>query len=284
MGSGPGGMIWAGVAALVLGTAGVGTAYAQQPLSPVIAASRSEGGPEAFVFQCLMGATNARGAFIGYEAAGPQIQTYSEVRWFNLEGEHGTGPSQSAVPMEEPCDWAYITGAVLPTDEPGDYVGVAGGGPVLPNVLRLHSPSSQTYRTAAADYFRSIGHYTKAVTLTQVIRTDLNGDGVEEVLITVRDDADGIPTTVDAGDHSAILLRRVVNGGVETVLVDGEFYSAHEDFGAPTTYNIMAIADLNGDGLMEIVATADYYEGSSFVAYSMRGGVPTQVLTCGCGA
>ena len=58
---------------------------------------------------------------------------------------------------------------------------------------------------------------------------------------------------------------------------------APQEFAAPLEFAVVAIADLNGDGVAEIIATADYYEGNSFAAYSVTGNAPQIVLTCGCG-
>ena len=261
-----------------------GAALAQSQLEPVIGASRTVYGNDLFEFQCLMGAVTNAGQMLGYEDVATAIKSRSTIAWFDLSGGLGTGTSGPAHPMDVPCDFGYTTEATLTVDADGAFVGVAGRGGSMPSVLRLHSPQSQTYTAAAADYFRSIGHVTNAVTLTQVIRTDLEGDGVEEVILTVQDDADGIPSTVDAGDHAAILLRRVVNGAVETIVVDGEFYEERQDFAAPATYEVFAIADLNGDGTMEIVSRVDYYEGSSFAAFEVIGNGARLAMTCGCGA
>lgn len=269
--------------ALALGGT-TGVAQAQSQLDPVIGASLSSFGDETYVFQCLMGAVTNTGQMLGYEEVAAAIKSRSTVAWFDLSGGLGTGTSGPAHPMEAPCDFGYTTDATLAADADGAFVGVAGRGAMIPSVLRLHSPQSQTYTAAAADYFRSIGHVTNSVTLTQVIRTDLEGDGVEEVILTVQDDADGIPSTIDAGDHAAILLRRVVNGAVETIVVDGEFYEERQDFAAPVTYEVFAVADLNGDGTMEIVATVDYYEGSSFAVFEVVGSGARLAMACGCGA
>lgn len=278
---------WAGVAAagvmMALGIAPE-AAMAQGQADPVIGASRSVYGGETYEFQCLMGGVTNSGQMLGYEDVASAIKARSTVAWFDLSGGLGTGTSGPAHTMEEPCDFGYTTDATLAPGGNGMFVGVGGRGAMMPSVLRLHSPQSETYTAAAADFFRSIGHVTNSVTLTQVIRTDLEGDGVEEVILTVQDDADGIPSTIDAGDHAAILLRRVVNGAVQTIVVDGEFHEQRQDFAAPVTYEVFAIADLNGDGVMEIISSVDYYEGSSFAAFEVVGNGARLAMTCGCGA
>ncbi|MEZ5666704.1 MAG: hypothetical protein R3F55_04570 [Alphaproteobacteria bacterium] len=271
------------LAGLAIGAAAA-PALAQDSLLPLVGASRHSEGAETYVFQCLLGGVDGRGGFVGYEEAAPRMQASAPIRWVDLAGVEGTGTSNPPVPMDIPCEYAYVSDAGPAPAGIGGYVGVPGDWNPLPAALALHSPQSQTYSAAALDYFASIAHPTTQATLTQVIRTDLEGDGVDEVLITVKDDSDGWPTTIHPGDHSAILLRRLRGGTVETVVVDGEFYDAYYEFAAPTEFEVLAVADLNGDGVAEIFARADYYEGSSFTVYQLVGGQPVLALSCGCGS
>jgi hypothetical protein len=47
-------------------------------------------------------------------------------------------------------------------------------------------------------------------------------------------------------------------------------------------YHISAIADLNGDGRLEIAMYSAYYEGSSSDIFDLNGTKLTAVLGCGC--
>jgi hypothetical protein len=47
-------------------------------------------------------------------------------------------------------------------------------------------------------------------------------------------------------------------------------------------YHLSAIADLNGDGCMEIVLYSAYYEGSSSDIFEINGMKAHAVLVCGC--
>ena len=60
------------------------------------------------------------------------------------------------------------------------------------------------------------------------------------------------------------MLRKVTKNGVRDYLLDGNFFKSSQDSGgAPNRYEISGIADLNGDGKMEIVLYSEYYEGSA---------------------
>jgi uncharacterized protein (DUF2141 family) len=128
---------------------------------------------------------------------------------------------------------------------------------------------------------------TKTTTkLTQAVRVDLDGDGQEEVLIAATKYASGdVSASAKVGDYSFILLRKIVAGKVQNTIVAGDFITKKIDFGAPSEYQISAIADLNGDGKMEIILYSMYYEGSSSGVYEMKGNKAVEVaaLSVGCG-
>jgi hypothetical protein len=275
----------AAAAAVIAGATSPLAASAQEALHPIVGATLIGEGADAFVFQCLLGASTQGGGFARVEEVAPQIVQDQTVRWFSLDGEQGVGTSHATVALDEPCTYSYTTDATLGTSVPGSYVGVGGDWPVIPGELSVESGEAAGYRDIAAAYFASIGHQTDRVTLTQVIHTDLEGDGAEEVLIVVTDDADGLTSSIDPGDHSAILVHRTVDGVEDTVLVDGEFYDEHHDFAAKFEFRVIAVVDLNGDGRSEIFAGADYYEGSNFVVYQQGADASfVEAMSCGCGA
>ena len=45
----------------------------------------------------------------------------------------------------------------------------------------------------------------------------------------------------------------------------------------------MAVLDLNGDGVMEIVVSGRYYEGDWIAAYKAEGNEITKIFSAGCG-
>jgi uncharacterized protein (DUF2141 family) len=87
------------------------------------------------------------------------------------------------------------------------------------------------------------------------------------------------------GDYSFILLRKIVAGKVQNIVVSGDFVTKNIKFGAPGKYELSAIADLNGDGKMEIIVFGSYYEGIWVETHEMKGNKPTLVkaFDVGCG-
>ncbi len=82
------------------------------------------------------------------------------------------------------------------------------------------------------------------------------------------------------------ILRRVINEAVQSIALHESVYTA-EDVGFATsvaTAELAAVADLNGDGMMEIVLNVAYYEGAWSLALENRDyGQPVEVLGCGLG-
>jgi hypothetical protein len=147
----------------------------------------------------------------------------------------------------------------------------------MPRVPKSVDLNGAVYKKAVADVLRSKGIAKTTIKLTQAVRVDLDGDGQEEVLITATRYSNGIDA-LDAkvGDYSFVMLRKIVAG---------EFIKNETDYGIPSSFEISAIADLNGDGKMEIILYGEYYEGHSAWAVEMKGNKPTgiEILSIGCG-
>lgn len=118
----------------------------------------------------------------------------------------------------------------------------------------------------------------------QLVVADLDDDGDDEALVAfeyVQPSAGpGAP-----GDLAAILLVDVDTRDASTVLqslvpadLDDNAFALIERF------RVLDVADLNGDGRMEVLVHAWYYEGASVVVYTYDGTGLTQVLAAGCGA
>lgn len=154
----------------------------------------------------------------------------------------------------------------------------------VPRTPQMIALNNSTYTKIVAEYLKTKGIAKPQVKITQALRVDLEGDGQEEVLITATNYVSRIFTQITPGDYSLILLRKIVGGKAQNILVTGEFYTKKSDFAAPNKHLISAIADLNGDKKMEIVIYGEYYEGSWAELYELKGNKPTKVLETGCGA
>jgi hypothetical protein len=143
------------------------------------------------------------------------------------------------------------------------------------------------YNTIVQNFLRSKGIRSPTISIDQIYRIDLDGDGTEEVLISATRYAKGMMDGQTIGDYSFTLLRSVREGRPVDHLLEGEFFSKRppEDHWPPNVFAIDAVADLNGDGKMEIMVSSSYYEGGSNLVYEFSGGKPLAVkeLAAGCG-
>ena len=190
---------------------------------------------------------------------------------------------------EGPCsDTWYTTLAPFPAGR-GSLVAVGGPWNAMPRRLKIANPEAQVYREAAAEILKSKGIANPNVNLTQVLNVDLDGDGVEEVLVSATNYArftpeGGLTPDARAGDYSLVFLRKVIQGKVVTKIITGEYYPKAKKFTGPAEHRIIGVLDLNGDGSLEIVLSGRYYEGDWVEAYRVDGAKIIKLFSMGCGA
>lgn len=155
----------------------------------------------------------------------------------------------------------------------------------VPRVPQEIGLTNAVYKKVIADYLKTKGIVKTVIKLTQAFRVDLEGDGTDEVLLTATYYKGGLDASPTRGDYSVILLRKTVGKTVVNHMIAGDFITKSSDFSAPSEYKLSAIADLNGDGKMEIVTYGGYYEGEFAGVMEMKGGkpVPVKELDIGCG-
>lgn len=102
----------------------------------------------------------------------------------------------------------------------------------------------------------------------QILRADLDGDGQAEVIAVLH----------HPGSYSAILVRRQSQARVRTLTAslerDGEDLSEQR---------VAMLADLNGDGRMEIIVHGEYQQGIFTAVYALDGESIRKVMSCACG-
>ncbi|MEC8391859.1 MAG: hypothetical protein VXZ58_03135, partial [Actinomycetota bacterium] len=117
-----------------------------------------------------------------------------------------------------------------------------------------------------------------------LIRTDLEGDGVDEVIVGAERIL-GSLISPSPGDYSILFLRKIIDGEVIQQLISGDVHVG-EVSGMLSFSRLIAVADLNGDNRMEIAVQYGYYEGSSTGVLEYKNDVEglQLVLGVGCGA
>ena len=272
---------------LILGlSAHFGTAAMAATVHPIVAFSDfwSHNKPTGY----LLGGS-AGGQWLKPEAAAGLIPGGENYRLYTLTGEVGASVGSKPAKGEEgPCShtW-YVTLSPLPAGH-RSLVAVAGPWNAMPRALKITSTEQQVYKEAAAEILKTQGIANPNVNLTQVIRVDLDGDGVEEVLVSAANYARFKPggrltPNARAGDYSLVFLRKVVQGKVVTRIITGEYYPKAKEFNAPSEHLVIGVLDLNGDGILEIVLSGHHYEGEWVDAYRVDGTKIIKLFSMGCG-
>ena len=191
-----------------------------------------------------------------------------------------TGPA----PELRGCGIGEVYGVALPSFDAAltAHVAVTGVTDIQPRPVTLLDPAG--YRNEAVTGLAGLGINDSQPTVTQAVRVDLDGNGSDEVLLTVtRSPGPGTPAR--PGDYSVLFVRRVVAGSVEVTSYD---QSIPDPTIAGPQYvdkvTVGAVADLNGDGRMEVITEHELFEGQSAYAYELdSGGNMTPVLGVSCG-
>jgi len=167
------------------------------------------------------------------------------------------------------------------SQEPG-AVAVIADWDLRPYGVTLLAAVPDEHVDAVAQFLSDHGIDDDDPHIDQVVVTDIEGDGVAEVLIV----ANRLPDDLFAGpgDYSAVLLRKQIEGDWQTAVL--EFSEAEEESPYILRHAVAAMVDLNNDARMEIVIDAFYYEGAGTVVYEYVNDDlgPQQAIGGGCGA
>jgi hypothetical protein len=153
-----------------------------------------------------------------------------------------------------------------------------------PRPVAVTATAPDTYRALGAASFEGEPVDASQGAVEQLVVADLDGDGDDEALTSfefVQPSAGpGAP-----GDLAALVAIDVETRSATTVLqslVDQD--ADAETFPIIERYRVLDVADLNGDGRMEVLVHAWYYEGAAVIVYTYDGSAFTEVLSTGCGA
>lgn len=231
----------------------------------------------------LLGSFNGR-AWSDAVKTMPLVREGETLRLYTLTGPAGTGAAGKPVPPEYPCDdMVEVAVSPLPEGE-GDVFGVNGDWDAQPRLPKVQDTNQEEYRNVVSSYLRRAGVRSPKVSILQLLRVDLNGDGTEEVLISANSQADPLVNQfMNRGDFSVLLLRQVVRGQVQTIPIVSEVeLKTHADPIMTGQWHhretVAAILDLNGDGAMEVITSFRSVRDGGKSVYEVKGRKPKQVL------
>ena len=163
-------------------------------------------------------------------------------------------------------------------------IAISSNWDLTPHDVESLSLESEIYKSFASEVLADLGITDPDPNLFTLIRTDLEGDGIDEVIVGA-ERITGSLISPAPGDYSILFLRKIIDGEVIQQLIVGDVHTS-ETFGMLKFYRLIAVADLNGDNRMEIAIQYGYYEGSSTGILEYKNDIEglQQVLAVACGA
>ena len=244
--------------------------------SPVLYGGKSYGGSSFF----LLGGVSRDGWLSPDESvarfAGEVTYSLHNLRQESKYFLWGKAPEFSPV-----CR-SYSVGTDASLDEAG-FVAVIDGWNITKRDVSELSTDMRLYQQAVLDWLTAQGVAAPQPGNLQILRVDLEGDGVDEVFISATR-LDESQHTTKAGDYSIVLMRKVNGNDAVTIPIVADIYRTQElETTFPKTYSIGNFIDLNQDGILEVVVDIQRWEGLGATVYQVEGQTFTQALQAGCG-
>jgi hypothetical protein len=159
---------------------------------------------------------------------------------------------------------------------------------VMPRMPQAIDPNDPTYVRVVSDILKREGIKKPDVEIAQAYKVDLDGDGEDEEVIVANhyahglQELSGVANETSAGDYTLVLVRKIIDGKAQNIVLAKAVWLKGNEGPLPRANHLSAIADLNGDGIMELVFYDAYHEGSGSVVIQIKGSTATTVLECSC--
>jgi hypothetical protein len=238
----------------------------------------------------LLGGT-VDGEWATDEQAAPRLRGGEEYQLYTLTKR--LGPATGTKPRqgeegEGPCWWAFQI-QIRPLPRESEVILAIGAKwNALPRVPRIESTDQIVHHDAVRAILQEHGISAAEVNITRVLRVDLEGDGVDEVLINATNERPGrIYNLTQKGDYSMVVLRRLSGGKVENIVLSAQYWPDEPDMDAPAspdTATVPAVLDFNGDGVLEVAVHWQHREGTGITVFEVRGDNVEQAFGTGLGA
>lgn len=195
----------------------------------------------------------------------------------------GGAPEQLCEPLNNPG--VVLEDETLLGDFPGPYgVAVSASWELVPYLVEEFEDEDGSNAAFASEILAEHGLDVPEPPIKQLLRVDLEGDGVNEIIMVTEDVTDGL--FAEVGDYSIAFLRKTVGGSVQDFVLGESVITDEGQLPFVYSYSIGAVADVSGDGKMEIVLSAAYYEGLGVEVWEYVDDTAGAVLQIsqGCGA
>lgn len=198
-----------------------------------------------------------------------EYDVYSPNAQFQVMGD---------APELNPRCGVYFIGTNANLQGPG-LVGVGKGWQITQRNVETLSSDNQLYQQVVSDWLAKAGISNPVIENLNILRVDIEGDGVDKVFISASHFKDESGHMTEAGDYSLVLMRKVLGNDVNTIDIVGDVYHSKEsEMTFPFMYSLVSFMDLNQDGKLEVVIQIDRWEGLGAAIYQIDGQQVIQTL------
>lgn len=164
---------------------------------------------------------------------------------------------------------------------PGLFVGSGADWNLVPRKPVQIRADSVAYIQVARAFLRRQGITRSPVKLSQIIEIDLDGDGTREALISGTYYRKAME--LSAGDYSFTIIRYGKGKLAKNLLIDGQFLSSSLEYDL-AQHQVSGVADVNGDGRIEIALSVTYSESDAQMLFEYKAGKIEKRFEATCGA
>lgn len=164
-------------------------------------------------------------------------------------------------------------------------IAVSGNWNALPREPRLQSSNIDTYSKIIKEILSNNKMNDAPVKILQNIKIDLEGDGIDEVIISASNISFDKDNIHKSGAYSLVVLLKIINSEVQNLTLAESYYPDDQEYynGVQYRYLVPFVLDCNGDGIMEIIVEGLYYEGEWMEVFEIQNNEIHRVLVNGVG-
>jgi hypothetical protein len=228
------------------------------------------------------------------------LENGATVSLFWKQGVLGTGRVAGKLSPDDRCPFQNIGLASRVQQKPPATYGLIAPWKASPRAIQALPLQNAVYQKVVAEELKKRG-IKAPVVMSQIYKTDLDGDGTDEVILVAQRpaiDATSINPSgggnwaVNAYDYALVMVRKISNGAVKNFVLSDNHITKDFDslvFGngngePPPRFSIWlsGVADLSGDGTMELLLERVLFEGGGVDVYGWNGKGFGQVHSWGC--
>jgi hypothetical protein len=231
-----------------------------------------EGDAKAYFGSLLGGIENGR--WLDAKTTFRKLKGNETYSLFQIDAGKKGEISLGKVKDESECGEYFVTGETKISAPLA--IGSSATWNAMPRLPKAVALTEAGYLKAVADVLKSKGFSKSAPKIEQAFRVDLEGDGVEEVVLVANQYEVDENYNPKIGNYSFVLIQKLIGGKTQTIFVAGNFEKGEYMGGV---FKLSAIADLNGDGKLELVVSVHAYNGEEnwLHVFEMKGGKPSEV-------